>query len=116
VIEGRIFDVAVDIRRGSPHFGQWVGEWLGADDFRQIYVPPGFAHGFCVTSAVAQIEYKCTDSYDPESEISVQWDDPELKIDWPLDASSPILLSAKDRAGKPLRQLMDLLPRFDEGR
>ena len=80
VIEGRVFDVAVDIRLGSPDFGRWVGVWLSAGDCRQVYVPPGFAHGFCVTSEVAQIEYKCTDFYDPASEISIQWNDPEIGI------------------------------------
>ncbi len=114
-IHGEIFDVAVDIRRGSPYFGNWVGAWLSADNFRQIYIPPGFAHGFCVTSDVAQIEYKCTDFYDPASEISVQWDDPELKIDWPVERISPPILSPRDSAAKPLRQLMDVLPRFDPG-
>lgn len=114
VIEGEIYDVAVDIRRGSPHFGQWVAVWLSADNFRQIYIPPGFAHGFCVTSEVAQVEYKCTDFYDPESEISVQWNDPDLKISWPLEEIHSPILSKKDIAAKPLRQLMDVLPWFEE--
>jgi dTDP-4-dehydrorhamnose 3,5-epimerase len=115
VIEGEIYDVAVDIRRGSPHFGQWVGAWLSAENFRQIYIPPGFAHGFCVTSEIAQVEYKCTDFYDPASEISVQWNDPELKINWPLEEIHSPILSKKDIAAKPLRQLMDVLPWFEEG-
>lgn len=114
VIEGEIYDVAVDIRRGSPHFGQWVGVWLSAENFRQIYIPPGFAHGFCVTSEIAQVEYKCTDFYDPASEISVQWNDPELKINWPLEEIHSPILSKKDIAAKPLRQLMDVLPWFEE--
>ncbi len=113
-VEGEIYDVAVDIRRGSPHFGQWVGVWLSAENFRQVYIPPGFAHGFCVTSEVAQVEYKCTDFYDPEGEISVQWNDPDLKINWPLDEIHSPILSKKDIAAKPLRQLMDVLPWFEE--
>lgn len=111
VIEGEIFDVAVDVRRGSPTFGQWVGELLSAENFRQIYVPPGFVHGFCVTSAVAQVEYKCTEYYDPASEITVQWNEPAIGIEWPLQAAP--LLSPKDQAGKTLAELMDVLPHFE---
>jgi len=114
VIEGEVFDVAVDIRRGSPHFGQWVGVWLSAENFRQVYIPPGFAHGFCVTSEVAQVVYKCTDFYDPEGEISVQWSDPDLKINWPLEEIHSPILSKKDMAAKPLRHLIDVLPWFEE--
>ncbi len=114
VIEGEIYDVAVDIRRGSPHFGQWVGVWLSAENFRQIYIPPGFAHGFCVTSEVAQVEYKCTDLYDPASEISVQWNDPEIGINWPLEEIGAPILSKKDIVAKPLHRLMDVLPWFEE--
>jgi len=114
VIEGEIFDVAVDVRRGSPHFGHWVGAWLKADNFRQIYVPPGFVHGFCVTSEIAQVEYKCTDFYDPASEISIQWNDPEIGIDWPLDEIASPILSKKDLLAKPLQQLMDVLPWFSD--
>ena len=112
VIEGEIFDVAVDVRRGSPTFKQWVGVWLTADNFRQIYVPPGFIHGFCVTSEIAQVEYKCTDFYDPASEISIQWNDAEIGIDWPLGEIVEPILSKKDSAAKPLQQLMDVLPFF----
>lgn len=107
VIEGEIFDVAVDIRRGSPTFGKWVGVTLSAENFRQIYVPVGFAHGFCVTSDVAQVEYKCTDIYDPEHEIRVLWSDPEIGIEWPI--ADP-LLSPKDADGQPLSALGDVLP------
>ena len=114
VIEGEVYDVAVDIRRGSPHFGQWVGAWLSAENLRQVYIPPGFAHGFCVTSELAQVEYKCTDFYDPEGEISVQWNDSDLKINWPLDEIHSPILSKKDIAAKPLRQLMDVLSWFEE--
>jgi dTDP-4-dehydrorhamnose 3,5-epimerase len=113
VIEGEVFDVAVDIRRGSPHFGRWVGVWLSSENFRQIYVPPGFAHGFCVASEFAQVEYKCSDYYDPANEISVQWNDPEIGIQWPNDLVATPILSNKDIAGKPLRELMDVLPQFE---
>ncbi len=112
-IEGEIFDVAVDVRRGSPTFGHWVGAWLTAENFRQIYVPTGFVHGFCVTSEIAQVQYKCTDIYDPSSEISVLWNDPEIGITWPLEELGAPILSKKDLAGKPLQQLMDVLPWFE---
>ena len=97
VIEGEIFDVAVDIRRGSPTFGKWVGAWLSAENFHQLYIPTGFVHGFYVTSETAQVQYKCTDYYDPTGEITVLWNDPALGIEWP-DAGVPRLLSAKDEA------------------
>jgi dTDP-4-dehydrorhamnose 3,5-epimerase len=89
VIEGEIFDVAVDVRRGSPTFGRWVGVRLSADNFRQCYIPKGFAHGFAVVSEVAQVEYKCTDVYDAASEIGIAWDDPAIGIEWPV--SNPVL-------------------------
>ena len=110
VIEGEIFDVAVDVRRGSPLFGRWVGVTISGDNFRQCYVPPGFAHGFCVVSAMAQVEYKCTDLYDPASEIGIAWNDPALAITWPV--SEP-LLSDRDRRHPTLAQLLDLLPVWD---
>lgn len=110
VIEGEIFDVAVDLRRESDSFGHWVGAWLSAENFRQLYVPPGFAHGFCVTSEFAQVEYKCTDFYDPSSEISILWNDPQLAIDWPVEIQAMPILSKKDMAARPLRELMDMLP------
>ena len=94
VLQGEVFDVAVDIRRGSPTFGRWVGELLSGDNHRQLYIPPGFAHGFCVLSEAAHFFYKCTDFYAPEDEYGLRWDDPALGIDWPV--SEP-LLSAKDR-------------------
>lgn len=109
-IEGRIFDVAVDIRRGSPTFGQWVGEYLSADDFRQLYVPPGFLHGFYVASETAQVEYKCTALYDAADELAVNWNDPELAIAWP--AREP-QLSAKDKVAPTLREVWDRLPIFE---
>lgn len=112
VIEGEILDVAVDIRRGSPTFSNWVGNTLSSDSFLQCYIPPGFAHGFCVTSKVAQIEYKCTAYYDPESEISIAWNDPSIGIRWPVDQPT---LSPKDANAAPLSVLMDHLPRYAAG-
>jgi len=94
VVEGEIFDVAVDVRRGSPTFGRWTGVTLTADNFRQCYVPPGFAHGFAVLSRVAQVQYKCTDVYDPEDEIGIAWNDPALAIGWPVEQP---FLSERDR-------------------
>lgn len=108
VIEGEIWDVAVDIRVGSPTFGRHVGVTLSADDQRQIFVPAGFAHGFCVLSERAQVEYKCTDYYHPEDELRVLWNDPELAIPWPVTAPT---LSDKDRTAEPLRALRARLPR-----
>lgn len=109
VIEGEIFDVAVDVRRGSPSFCHWVGLTLSAENFRQCYIPPGFAHGFCVLSDIAQVEYKCTDFYDPADEISLLWNDPAIGIQWPM--THP-LLSPKDQAALPLKQILDRLPVF----
>lgn len=97
VIAGEVFDVAVDIRKSSPTFGQWVGEYLSAENKRQLWVPEGFAHGFYVTSDEAEFVYKCTDYYNPSSEMSIQWDDATLDIKWPVD-SEP-LLSTKDKSG-----------------
>ena len=110
VIEGEIFDVAVDVRRGSPAFGQWVGYRLSAEDFKQAYVPAGFAHGFSVVSEIAQIEYKCTELYDPESEIGIAWNDPALAIVWPVKHP---LLSDRDSRHPPLAALMDRLPLYE---
>jgi len=108
VIEGEIFDVAVDIRVGSPTFGRWVGERLSADNFLQLWIPPGFAHGFCVLSPAAQVEYKCTELYDRSDEISILWRDPDLGIAWPI--AEP-LVSDKDRGAPLLRDLAPSLPR-----
>jgi dTDP-4-dehydrorhamnose 3,5-epimerase len=108
VIEGEIFDVAVDVRLGSPSYGQFVSAVLSAENFRQMYVPPGMVHGFAVISEVAQVEYKCSDFYRPEQEFSVRWDDPELAIPWPI--SDPVL-SEKDRDAPLLREVRNrLLP------
>lgn len=102
VLEGEVYDVALDIRRGSPTFGQWVGVVLSGDNKRQIYVPPGLAHGFVVTSETAVFAYKCTDYYNPKSEGTVLWNDPDLGIDWPIVEPT---LAAKDLAGVRLKDL-----------
>ena len=101
VVAGEVFDVAVDLRRSSPSFGRWTGVLLNAESKRQLWIPEGFAHGFVVLSETAEFLYKTTDYYAPEHERSLQWNDPELGIDWPLD--TPPQLSAKDQAGKLLR-------------
>lgn len=110
VLKGAVYDVAVDIRQGSPTFGRWFGAELSVDNHRQLFVPEGFAHGFCVLTDEALFAYKCTDFYNPETEKSLRWDDPDLAIDWPVDDP---LLSDKDRAGKFLKQFPDTeLPPF----
>ena len=98
VTSGEVYDVAVDVREGSPTFGKWVGVYLSAENKRQLWVPAGFAHGFLVTSDSAEFVYKCTDYYHPESEVSLAWDDADLAIDWPLNNERPSL-SAKDAEG-----------------
>jgi len=102
VVEGEVFDVAVDIRRSSPNFGKWVGVNLSADNHRQLWVPPGFAHGFVVLSESAQFLYKTTDYWYPEFERSIAWNDPEIGIEWPIDFVP--VLAAKDAAGKRLSE------------
>jgi dTDP-4-dehydrorhamnose 3,5-epimerase len=109
VIEGEIYDVAVDARKGSPSYGRFVAAVLSAENFRQLYVPPGLLHGFCVTSDVAQVEYKCSEVYHKEDEIGVLWNDPEIGIDWPI--SDP-LLSEKDRRAPRLADVQDRLLDF----
>jgi dTDP-4-dehydrorhamnose 3,5-epimerase len=101
VVIGEVFDVAVDLRKNSPTFGQWVGCILSAENKRQFWVPPGFAHGFLVLSETADFLYKTTDYYAPEYERSILWNDPELNIDWPIQGTP--ILSAKDRSGQPLK-------------
>ncbi len=109
VVSGEVFDVAVDIRRGSPHFGKWFGITLSAENKRQIYVPPGFAHGFCVLSDTAQFIYKVTNFYSPKDERGIFWNDPAIGIPWPV--KEPIL-SEKDHAYKTLKESEKDLPRF----
>jgi dTDP-4-dehydrorhamnose 3,5-epimerase len=113
VTRGQVFDVAVDIRRGSPSFGDWVGVVLDDQDHRQMYVPPGFAHGFCVLSEEADFVYKCTDYYHPQSEVGIAWDDPDIGIQWPI---SDLALSAKDlRNPRLAAQQWEHLPAYEEG-
>ena len=102
VIQGEVFDVAVDIRRSSPHFGKWVGFNLSAEDKRVTWIPPGFAHGFLVLSDTAEFLYKTTDYWAPEHERCLRWNDPDIDIRWPLDGQP--ILSTKDREGKQLKE------------
>ena len=104
VIAGEVFDVAVDIRQSSPTFGHWVGMALSAENHKQLWVPPGFAHGFYVMSESADLSYKCTDYYHPEDDYSLLWNDPAVAIEWPLVGPDP-LLSEKDRAAKSLSEI-----------
>jgi dTDP-4-dehydrorhamnose 3,5-epimerase len=101
-VVGEVFDVAVDLRRSSPTFGRWVGVTLSAQNHRQVWVPAGFAHGFLVLSDWAEIVYKVTDYYDPQSERTLIWNDPQMGIAWPLPAGHTPLLSPKDAQGLPL--------------
>jgi dTDP-4-dehydrorhamnose 3,5-epimerase len=101
-VHGEVFDVAVDVRVGSPTFGEWVGTVLSGENHRQVWIPPGFAHGFCVTSELAVFSYKCTEPYKRETELGIAWDDPDLDIGWPL--GDP-LLSDKDRGFPRLRDV-----------
>lgn len=103
VLRGEIFDVAVDLRRGSAQFAHWVGATLTEANHRQLYVPPGFAHGFYVLSEIAEVFYKCTDYYFPEHERSLLWNDADVNVDWPLDGEP--ILSDKDRNGTPLTDI-----------
>jgi len=113
VPEGRVFDVAVDVRRGSPWFGQWAGVELSADNHRQLYIPEGFAHGFCVLGEGALLSYLCTVEYDAECDAVIAWDDPEIGIRWPIGTGS---LSAKDAAAPRLAEVPeDRLPRYEGG-
>ncbi len=103
-VAGTIFDVAVDIRKGSSTFGKWVGEVISAENRRQIWIPAGFAHGFYVISDWAEVFYKATDYYAPAYERSILWDDPDLAIRWPLTEGQSPILSEKDKAGKRLSE------------
>jgi len=101
VVSGEVFDVAVDIRKNSSTFGQWVGVYLSAENKRQLWIPEGFAHGFYVTSDEAEFVYKCTNYYNPKTEISIKWNDEDLNIDWPIAQGSILNLSKKDEQGIP---------------
>lgn len=109
VVNGEVFDVAVDIRRGSPDFGRWAGVQLSADNRRQLWVPPGFAHGYATLSDVADVLYKCTEIYAPADEHVILWNDPEIGIDWPL--AEPFL-SKRDAGGPPLAKAA-VLPAYE---
>jgi len=111
VVSGEVFDVAVDIRRGSPRFGTWVGAVLSEENQRQVYVPPGFAHGFCTLSERADFLYKCTELYAPGDEYGIAWDDPDIAIEWP---EMDYLISDKDLAN-PLLSESDHLPEYQAG-
>jgi dTDP-4-dehydrorhamnose 3,5-epimerase len=110
VVHGSVYDVAVDIRRGSPTFGRWYGIELSDRNMRQLYIPPGFAHGFCVLSETAGFFYKCTDVYQPADERGIAWNDPELQIPWPT--AVPVI-SSKDQSFKSLAAMRDELPNYD---
>lgn len=99
VTAGEVFDVAVDLRRSSPTLGQWYGAYLSGENHHMLWVPPGFAHGFCVTSDYADFLYKCTDVYHPQSEVSLAWDDPTVAVEWPFAPGETPKLSAKDADG-----------------
>lgn len=109
VLYGRVYDVAVDIRKGSPTFGKWVAVELSDENRRQLYIPPGFAHGFCVLSETAAFSYKCTDFYSPTEERGILWNDPALGISWPC--TDP-LLSAKDASYATLSEMSEDLPLY----
>ena len=112
VFEGRIFDVAVDVRPGSKSFGQWAGVELSAANHRQLYVPEGFAHGFIVLSSSALFHYHCTSEYSPEFEVSIAWNDPDIAVKWPCEPAS---VSGKDRQAPFLRDLPpELLPQLQK--
>jgi dTDP-4-dehydrorhamnose 3,5-epimerase len=111
VLHGEVFDVAVDVRVGSPNFGRWAGEFLSSENRRQLWVPSGFAHGFLVTSDEALFSYKCTEYYRPGGERTIRWDDPAIGVDWP---TKNVRLSAKDQAAVELADLpRELLPAFN---
>ena len=108
-VRGAVLDVAVDIRVGSPRFGQFVAAELSEENFQQLFIPAGFAHGFAVLSEVAEIEYKCSAVYNPDEEIAIAWNDPEIGIAWRVETP---LLSERDRSALPLRDMMTRCPRY----
>ncbi len=108
-VEGEIFDVAVDARRGSPTFGRWAAVLLSGENFKQLYIPAGFLHGFCVLSERADVEYKCTDFYERDDEIAVRWNDPVIGIEWPV--GDP-LVSPKDASAPTLAEIRESLPPY----
>jgi len=110
-LSGAIFDVVVDIRRGSPSYLEWLSFELSAENFRQLYVPAGYAHGICIVSEVAEIEYKCTDFYYPQDELRIAWNDPAIGIAWPLREPR---LSAADAAARPIAEQLERLPLLAE--
>lgn len=110
VLSGTVFDVAVDVRRGSPTFKQWVGIKLSADNHKQLYIPPGFAHGFCVLSSSADFFYKCTDYYAPEHEYGIAYSDPDIGISWP---DMELNISEKDAGNSMLSDMLDYLPEYE---
>jgi len=110
VVQGEVFDVAVDIRVGSPTFGQWAGVLLSGENHRQLWIPPGFAHGFCVVSETVYFSYKCTDVYTPAAEGGISWNDPDIGIEWPI---ADVELSAKDKEYPRLRDIpTEYLPKI----
>ena len=110
VTSGVVFDVAVDVRIGSPTFSQWVGIELSEENNKQLYIPPGFAHGFCVTSESADFLYKCTEYYSPQSEHGILWSDPEIGIEWPGDN---FIISDRDSKCKCMKDMMEFLPAYE---
>lgn len=107
VVKGRVIDVAVDVRKKSPNFGKWTSAELSEDNYKQMFIPKGFLHGFCVLSDTAVFEYKCDEYYYPAEEVAVRWDDPQISVNWPV--KEPII-SDKDAVAPLLSEVMDKLP------
>lgn len=108
VISGEVFDVAVDVRKSSPTFGQWVGVYLSGENKKQLWVPEGFAHGFYVTSEEAEFVYKCTDYYNPKAEHAIIWNDPGIGIEWPLFDAQKLLMAKRDAQGLSIKDSITL--------